>query len=277
MSVIVAIGLGFTIQSWLLSAATLRKDHWIKFTSMAALWCLIPVAIDVLLMVFVDRDTPGDISGFALMSFLFVVPFYGFLNARLLQSINEETLMFLSLAVVYLVSLSIWHPLWFSVLIIPIIVWILRWREPLSLVAALLGYGLFLFLLITVAILQFQRIFVTLALPVSMQPGFFTLLAGSMLALYLAFHLWFAAKFIMIAITCVRSRGRALARDLLQSKVRSRHLPYPVIIMILFLQAGVYLTNRYLQWMEPALIVEASVLLLPQAVNYWLRGRLKNT
>tara|TARA_B100001939_G_scaffold253115_1_gene220057 strand:+ start:24375 stop:25202 length:828 start_codon:yes stop_codon:yes gene_type:complete len=273
VSIILAIGIGFAVQTWLLSAATLRKDHWLKLTLLAAIWCLIPVAIDIVLMVFVDRQTPGDISGFALLSFLFVVPFYGFLNARLLQSINEETLLFLSLAVIYLLSLNLWHPAWFLILLLPPLSLILRRQNPDGLVSPLLSYGLFLFLLIAVALLQFQRIYVTMAMPANRQPAFFELLAGSMLAIYLGFHLWFAAKFIMILITCIRSRGRALALALMQSKVRMRHLPYPAIAFILLIQGGIYLANRQFHWMEPELVMEVSVLLLPQAVNFWLRSR----
>ena len=272
MTLVAAISIGFALQTFLLSSATLRQDHWKKVTLLAIIWCILPVSVELILMLFLDRSETGDISGFALLSFLFVAPFYGFLNARLLQSINEESLLFLSLAVLYLLFIHVWHPFWLILTIIPVLTLLLRHRNQDSLLAPMLGYGLFLFLLITVTLLQFQRIYVTMALPENQQPGFFDLLMGSMLALYLAFHLWFAAKFIMIAFTCIRFRGRELARPLFQSKMRNRHLPYPAIILVLFIQAMIYAGNARFGWLAPELVIEASILFLPQAVNFWLRS-----
>ena len=271
-----AIASGFALQAFLLARATLRKDHWQKLAILSLLWCILPALLEVILLFFADWS-PGDLSGFALFSFLIVVPFYGFLNARLLQAINEETVLFLSVAVLYLLSYQkFWHPGFAGILAVPLLALLLRKWKPESLLSPFLSYGLFLTLLLSVALLQFQRIYTTMALPESIQPGFLPLFMGSMLAMYLAFHLWFAAKFIMIGITCLRSRGRQLAGLLLQDKVRARHLPGLAVGLVVALQIILYASNHMANWIEPALLLEGSVLLLPQAMGFWIRRNSKS-
>ncbi|MCB1138173.1 MAG: hypothetical protein KDK25_08765 [Leptospiraceae bacterium] len=290
MTLILALSIGFTVQTFLLARATLDSVHWKRMTALALIWCMVPAFLDMALQAFSpDGDaqgSPGDISGFALLSYFFVVPFYGFINGRLLQTINEESVLFLSLAALYLLQLQNLLTIptvapeflspgaaWFALPCVPLTAFLIRRRNPDSLAAPCLIYCFFLFLLILAAILQFDRIYVTLALPPGMQPSFFPLLTGSMLSIYLAFHLWFGAKFLMILLTCLRERGRDLAREFLSQKVRQPHLPWPAILLIASLQIALFAANMEFAFVDPHLMAEASILVFPQAMNYWLRGR----
>lgn len=290
MTLTLALAIGFSLQTFLLARATLSSTHWKRMTVLALLWCIVPTLLDLALQLFwMDGDEEvrsADISGFALLSFFFVVPFYGFINGRLLQAINEESVLFLSLATLYMLHLqnlvslpaNPQEPLsaataWFAMPGIPLAALLLRRRNPDSLLAGAILYGCFLSLLILTAVLQFDKIYVTLALPPGMQPSFLPLLTGSMLALYLAFHLWFGAKFMMILISCVRERGRDLASQFLSEKVRNPHLPWPAIILIALLQVGLFTANARFSLVEPYILAEASILLFPQAMNFWLRGK----
>ncbi|MCB1165619.1 MAG: hypothetical protein KDK33_05680 [Leptospiraceae bacterium] len=272
-----SLAFGFLAQSSLLAFTTLRRDHARNFLILTIVWILIPVALDSIIgawrWAFSDGYRTTEMSGFALFSYLIVMPFYGFVNGRLLQVIAEETVLFVAMTLAYLLlahgQVGLW-PVPAIAIVASVFFFVFR---RLELSRRIVLYGIFLAEMLLFAYVQFDIIYATLASPEGTPPVWTMILAG-MLSLYLAFHLWFGAKFIMIVLSCIRAPGRELADQFFSEKVLDRHLPLPVVLLIVTLQSLLFL-NLKLQWVNEMAVVEVSMLLIPQSVNAWFR-RFRN-
>lgn len=225
----IALALGFFAQTSWLAVRSLARSPALAVTLVAALWLGAPALLETaqLLIRLLWPDAvawrEGEFLGSALLTFLYVGPFYGFVNARFLQTLHPASIASLSL---HFATVCVFH--WSG----------LAWPGLLALVLGISGgvllaalfvrqlawpvrmalYGWFLAMLGVAAWLEARFFFGQLDLSPGELPGPATTFFAGMAGLYALFHLWFAIKYALIVLSCARGEGRALARDFFHEK-----------------------------------------------------------
>lgn len=225
----IALALGFFAQTSWLAVRSLARRPALAVILVAALWLCAPALLETLqllirtLLPSAIAWREGEFLGSALLTFLYVGPFYGFVNARFLQTLHPASIASLSL---HFAAVSLFH--WSGdsspgllaavlaisgvVLAIALLVRQLAWSVRMAL------YGWFLAMLGAAAWLEARFFFGQLDLSPEELPGPVTTFFAGMAGLYALFHLWFAVKYALIVFSSARGEGRALARDFFQEK-----------------------------------------------------------
>ncbi|MCR9141019.1 MAG: hypothetical protein NXI24_02020 [bacterium] len=278
------------------SGAYRRTALWI--CAGTALWLFGGLLIDLALSAakVVSADEASDSGGVsrdvfrfytefgvsAVLFFIFVVPFYGFLSARIFPAINEQTIFAVWALFAYLcfVRGSVFADLGRQIAV-PGIQWgfliagglglaaVFAGFRPLALRIALYGWHLG-----ALGFLSYLEWPVIVELFAASDPG--TSAVGSrmlwiffaaMASVVLVFHAWFGLKYLFIIVSCVRGRGRELAADFFQAKFGAPPLSTGIFAALAMLQIAAYAGNAAWDWIPAAALIQASVALVPALLD----------
>ncbi len=261
LAFMIALALGFFAQtSWLASRSLARRPALAVIT-VAALWLCAPALLETA-QVLVRAIFPGaaawregEFLGGALLAFLYVGPFYGFVNARFLQTLHPASIASLSVHFCVLGSLRFsdfpvpWLPVVAGAIAAAVLLSVFLARN-LAWFFRMALYGWFLIMLGAAAWLESRYFFQQLDVSPDELPGPVTSFFAAMAGLYALFHIWFAVKYVLIALSCLRGEGRALARDFFIEKFpwaapRPAPLGATLCVQLLVSAAGLYFIPDY--------------------------------
>ncbi|MCB1174270.1 MAG: hypothetical protein KDK39_11915 [Leptospiraceae bacterium] len=278
----IAICIGFLLQVVLLARENLdRKRAW-RVIGGSAVWLLGSVLIELVFWLAARIGLragpyyPGEVVIGAIFMYLYVFPFYGFFENRLLQVVNRSSVWLLTVVFWYSVlvlptSPARYYPiLFYTTIAVNLIAFTLSWSRQPGSWARLFIYGWFLYTLMLLALMELPRAFVFLNDNSSDWLNLARVVLAAMLLLYFTFHIWFALKYLLVLMTCLRSSGRQLAFRMIAQKVTATEMPIMLSLLVLALQVGLYALNYYQHWMDPMLMIQISVIVLPQALGWWL-------
>ena len=161
------------------------------------------------------RDFFDHYSDFGILVLLFivmVVPLWGLFDERILARTGEVGIVVLGFtAAAQLASSGGWVPA-LGVALISVGLATVLLRKRVGDLTRLVAYGWFLLCVVLLAVLAGDNALALInddIVEVSAAPTF----AAFAALMWLAFHSVFASKFVLIALTCVRTRGRRLAYD----------------------------------------------------------------
>lgn len=256
-----ALALGFFVQTSWLAVRSLARRPASAVIVVAALWLCAPPILEAVQLgiraFFPDAAAwrEGEFLGSALLVFLYVGPFYGFVNARFLQTLHPASIASLSVhfsllcaargsdlpaAWLLMAALAISGAVLLAVFFARQLAWFFRMAL----------YGWFLAILGAAAWLEARFFFGQLDLSPEELPGPVTTFFAGMAGLYALFHLWFAVKYALIVLSCARGEGRALAHEFFAEKFpwaapRRLALAATLVVQAAISAAGLYFMPEY--------------------------------
>lgn len=157
-------------------------------------------------------DHYSDFGILVLLFIVMVVPLWGLFDERILARTGEVGIVVLGLtAAARLASSGGWTTAG-AVALVSIGLAAILLRNRAGDVTRLVAYGWFLLCVVLLAVLEGDNAVALInddIVEVAAAPTF----AAFAALMWLAFHSVFASKFVLIALTCVRARGRPLAYD----------------------------------------------------------------
>jgi hypothetical protein len=257
----IALALGFFVQTSWLAARSMARRPALAVILIAALWlCAPPVleAVQLGIRAFFPNAIAwreGELLGGALLLFLYIGPFYGFVNARFLQTLHPASIASLSVHFSLLCAAR-WSELpaaWLMMLALAIsgaVLLAVFFAQQLAWFFRMALYGWFLAILGAAAWLEARFFFGQLDLSPEELPGSVTAFFAGMAGLYALFHLWFAVKYALIVLSCTRGEGRALAHEFFSEKFpwaapRRLALAATLVAQAAISAAGLYFMPEY--------------------------------
>jgi len=212
---LLAGGFGALFGLWRVIDGALTRTSVLRLIGIASAALVGAVLVDGLGAVSDGRDFFDHYSDFGILVLLFIVmvlPLWGLFDERILARTGEVGIVVLGLtAAARLASDGEWVPA-AAVALTSIGLAAILLRNLASDVARLVAYGWFLLCVVLLAVLEGDNALALIndeVVEVSAVPTF----AAFAALMWLAFHSVFASKFVLIALTCVRARGRRLALD----------------------------------------------------------------
>lgn len=275
------IAIGLLLQGGLLAFTSLHRDDFKKIFAISAVWILGPLIADTLYagsvsIFYSEKFEYTGVSFFGLFSYFLVMPFYGFINTTLLQKINTESVLFILIAC-FFETVRTSKPEWITASIGWTLLIIPGFFFSKRVFGKVILYGVFLSQLLFYAIMQFDKMYQIFVLPETDQHTIMLALITSMLALYIAFHVWFLVKFILLIFVSIRERGRTVTGILVDPLVRSIHIKPVWIAVTVFIQIGfLYFSLEIADNQWSILILQACFFVPPQLIAIIIRIKNRN-
>lgn len=212
---LLAGGFGALFGLWRVVAGALARRSVFRLIAIGSAALVGAILADGFRALADGRDFFDHYSDFGILVLLFivmVVPLWGLFDERILARTGEVGIAVLGItAAARLASSDAWTPAaTVAALSVGLAVLLLRTRA--SDAVRLFAYGWFLLCVVLLAVLEGDNAIALInddIVEVSAAPTF----AAFAALMWLAFHAAFAAKFVVIALSCVTARGRELAYD----------------------------------------------------------------
>ncbi len=125
------------------------------------------------------------------------------------------------------------------------------------------AYGWFLTGAVILAIIELGEVIDPLTSSDSGSVGVVETFVAFAALMWLAFHGFFAAKYVLIIFTCHRRRGRELARSFGRRVVVPAASPWPVMLAALAAEAGLLYSDHRWDWGSDTVVSALVVLAIP--------------
>ncbi|MCP5028077.1 MAG: hypothetical protein GY929_17515 [Actinomycetia bacterium] len=206
-------------------------------------------------------DHRADSGAFVLLGLVMILPIWGLFDERLLARVSGLAVVSIGLAVAHRTVDDIGEAPALALAVGSIsFLWLLR--NP-SGIARMAGYGWFLAAATVLAGVEMNA----LSGPLGEIGSDYPSLGSTVLALaaltWLTFHGWFAVKYLLIVITCVRRAGRDLAVAFSERVVHPMGAGPGLAAGIVGVETGLLLMDHQWDWASDRVITAVLVLVIP--------------
>ncbi len=207
-------------------------------------------------------DHRADVAAGALLFVVMALPLWGLFDERILARVGEVGIASVGLAAGYRLADRVGPAIGLTIAVASILVAALGAGAPGGGLRRLIGYAWFLAGAVVLAITEAEGALDPLVEDViEVRPGAVFAAFGALV--WLAFHGAFAAKFVLIAFTCVRRRGRELAYAFSDRVVLPAHTSVPIAAALLAFEGAVLLSDHVSDWADDTVVVAVVIFALP--------------
>ncbi len=208
-------------------------------------------------------DHRADLGATVLLVMVMLVPVWGLLDEAVLTRVGDLGIVSMGFAVAYRTAPDIGDRpalliAGMSILFVPALA-----RTTDAKNTRLKAYGWFLTGAVVLAAVELGEVVEPLTSTDSAANGVTETFVAFAALVWLAFHGFFAAKYVLILFTCHRHRGRELARAFARRVVVPASVSRPVMLATLTAEAAILYSDHRWDWASDTVVTALVVLAIP--------------